>query len=77
MLTLTVRHIVFDGMKYIPGNRADGLYDCLVGPWELMSEYKYTGSREELEAKMEEIDDHDWGSHFYDFDDNGREMFIS
>ena len=70
MLTLTVRHIAYDGMTYEPEDR-------LQGPWELISEDKYTGTREELETKMEEIDDHDWGSHFYDFDDNGREMFIS
>lgn len=70
MLTLTVRHIAYDGPMYETEN-------ILQGPWELISEDKYTGTREELETKMEEIDDHDWGCHFYDFDYNAREMFIS
>ncbi len=70
MLTLTVRYIAYDGMTYEPEDR-------LQGPWELISEDKYTGTREELEAKMNEIDDIDEATHFYDFDDNGRWMFIS
>lgn len=70
MLTLTVRHLTFDDMPYASEN-------VLQGPWALVSEQKHIGTQHELDAIIEEYEDHDWGSHFYDFDDNARTYDIS